>query len=531
MDRESTGHGLIRSDSSSRDECIGNAEPVVSLSHVSKDFRGNRVLRDVDFDLYKSEVHALVGSNGSGKSTLLKMVYGVHQPTSGMMKVRGETVKFRTPAHAMKYGIAAVPQELPLVPSLTVAENIFFGNLPRKHGAISWSNLFDFASKALERVDPSGTINPRDLVAHLDLAGQQLVSIARALTQGAKILVLDEPTSSLDAKAVENLFRLIKVLTSEGKSIAFISQRLDDIFAIADRVSVLRDGEMVGKSPINNLTVDELVKLMAGNIPTKEEFGSLVKTDKARLEVEGLQVGDHLRGLDFSLYQGEILGIVGLPGSGVEKVLPAIFGKVSLSSGTIRVDSKCSTSESIRHRIRSRIAYVSGDRIKDGLVRNQSVEFNLLLIKNNHLGFAPISSSRQYPEVCDVIKELKIRPPNPKAIVGTLSGGNQQKILVGRWLLSGAEIWLLDDPTRGVDAHSRYEIHNIIRRRVALGGAAIMTSSDLQEMVEMCHRLLIVYKGEKIAEVSQSQANEHIVLALASGAAAPWDTDVSKRGD
>lgn len=497
---------------------LGKDVPGLSLTKVSKEFAGNRVLRDVDFALNTGEVHALVGSNGSGKSTLLKMAYGVHQPSSGEIRVRGHIVKFKNPAHAIKYGIAAVPQELPLVRSLSVAENIFFGNLPCKNKIVSWNALYDSAEEVLRRVDPSGHINPKDPLGKLDLAGQQLVSIAKALAQGAEILLFDEPTSSLHAKATENLFKIIELLKTDNKSIAFISQRLDDIFAVADRITVLRDGGVVGKFSRSNLTPDELVKLMAGHAPSRQQSGECLRQEQALLKVQNLTIGEKLKSLDFTLHPGEILGIVGLPGSGAETILPAIFGKLPISSGTIIVNGKESSSCSMRRRIKSKFAYVSGDRVREGLVRTQSVEFNLLLAKNNNLGLTPIAKRIQYPEVCQIIKELNINPPDPKAIVGNLSGGNQQKVVIGRWLIAGTSIWLLDDPTRGVDVHARYDIHNIVRTRVTAGGAAIMTSSDLQEMIEMCDRLIVIYRGKKIAEINQASANEHSVLALASGA-------------
>lgn len=491
--------------------------PAVSLSGIVKEFRGNRVLHGVDFDLKDGEVHALVGSNGSGKSTLMKIVYGLHRPSEGTMKVRGEPVRLRNPGHAFRYGIATVPQELPLVGGLSVAENIFFGNLPRRTGVVAWRELRQRAQEVLARVDTEGCIDPLQPVNTLDLGAQQLVSIARALGQGADILVFDEPTSSLNAEAAQRLFTVISSLRSEGRAIAFISQRLDDIFAVADQVSVLRDGIVVGKFPVGEVTTDTIAELMVGHAPTSAVGSRSVSKQRSVLEVAHLSVGRHLHDLTFSLLEGEVLGLVGLPGSGAEDILPALFGRKHITGGSVRLFDRDTTRVPLRSRVQAGMAYVSGDRSKEGLVRAQTVEFNLTLALNNRCQLVPLSRSNQRQRVNQIIEKLWLRPSDPNAIVATLSGGNQQKVVVGRWLLANSRLWLLNDPTRGVDIHARHDIHTLIREQVAESGGAIMTSSDIREMLEVCDRLLVLYRGKVVAELDAAQSTEHRVLALASG--------------
>jgi len=499
------------------DRPIGPA--AVSLQQVTKEFRGNRVLQGVDFEIRHGEVHALVGANGSGKSTLMKVVYGAHRPTGGTMQVGGVPVRLRGPGHALRMGIAAVPQELPLVPGLSVAENIFFGDLPRRRGIVDWRELRRRAGEVLREVDVEGRIDPRGAVGALDLASQQLVSIARALAQGATTLVFDEPTSSLDSDAAQRLFDLIGRLRTEGRAVAFISQRLDDIFAVADRVSVLRDGAIVARLPVGETTADGIAELMVGHVPFASTPSPCSERGEEVLGVESLEAGPRLRDLTFSVGAGEVLGLAGLPGSGSDDVLPALFGRRPSGHGTVRIFGRDASGWPLRRRVRAGVAYVSGDRKVEGLVRSQTVAFNLTLVLNNRAGLRPVSHRRQRARVDEVMADLNVRPPDPDAAVATLSGGNQQKVVVGRWLLAGARLWLLNDPTRGVDVHARNDIHALIRSRVSAGGGAVMTSSDVRELLEVCDRLLVFSRGRVVAELDPAATSEHHVLALAGGAA------------
>ena len=495
------------------------SQPILSLAGITKEFRRQRVLHGVDFELRCGEVHALAGSNGSGKSTLMKVVYGAHQPSQGTMAVRGATVRFRSPVHALRAGIAAVPQELPLFSRLSVAENIFFGDLPRRRGVVRWREVHRRSMDALAQVDAEHRIDPAQEVWQLDLAAQQLVSIARALAHGADIIVFDEPTSFLGTVDTERLFAAIAGLRSEGRAVGFISQRLDDILAVADRVSVLRDGRMVGELAIGDTTTDGIAELMAGHSKTARRPRSAAPPGRKVLEVDRLSAGRRLRGLTFSVGAGEVVGLAGLPGSGAEDVFPALLGRRATTGGSVRIRGRDVTHSSLRRRIRAGVAYVSGDRRSEGLVRAQTVAFNLALVLNNRVRLVPISHRRQGRKVEEVISKLRIHPADPAALVATLSGGNQQKVVVGRWLLVEPHLWLLNDPTRGVDVHSREEIHALVREQVSTGeSSALMTSSDTRELLEVCDRLLVLDHGEIVAELDPAETTEHKVLALAGGA-------------
>lgn len=520
--------------------------PAVSLVGVTKAFRANRVLDGVDFAVEPGEVHALAGANGSGKSTLMKIVYGAHRPTAGSVHVRGESVRLKSPRHALRLGIAAVPQELPLVGALSVAENVSFGDLPRRHGVVQWSAVRRRAVQALAQVDPEGRIDPDRPVGTLDLAAKQLVSIARALAQGAEILIFDEPTSSLDAGSAERLFAVIAALRTEGRAVAFISQRLDDIFAVADRVSVLRDGVMVAEIDVAEATPDGIAELMAGNalassarsagpsgtpgsdardgsrsVPAgKPDAGAECSAPVASsvLSCERLEAG-RVHDLTLTVSPGEVVGLAGLPGSGPDALLAALTGRIRIDGGRISLFGADATRWSLRRRVRAGLAYVTGDRRAQGLVLTQTVGFNLAMAANGGRGLVVVSHRRQRRAAAGIVARLGIRPGSLDAPVSTLSGGNQQKVVLGRWLLVESRLWVLDDPTRGVDVHARADIHRIVREQVAAGGGAVVASSDLRELLEVCDRLLVFWRGSVVAELDTATATEHEVLALAGGAA------------
>ncbi|MHB8246641.1 MAG: sugar ABC transporter ATP-binding protein [Acidimicrobiales bacterium] len=494
--------------------------PVVQLEGIDKEFVGVRVLQGVDFDLCEGEVHALVGANGSGKSTLMRIVYGVHSPTRGTLSINGEQLRLRHPREALRRGIAAVPQELPLVPSLSVAENICFGDLAGRAGIVRWRDLDRRAEAALSQVDAEGTIHPRQLVASLGLASRQLVSIARALAQGARVLVLDEPTSSLGPTAVHRLHDVIDRLRQEGCAIAFISQRLDDIVALADRVTVLRDGRVAGLLMRKDVTPAVVANLMAGSVVESAPPRVAAQAGDQRAEVlsvEDFAVGGSVHGISLSVHDGEVLGLAGLAGSGTSELLRGVFGAERGHKGAVRLFGQDVSKWPIRRRVGAGMAYLSGNRQAEGLVLGQTVGFNLTLAVNRHPRLRPLPRRLQARRVAEVIEQLKIRPGDPQTLAVALSGGNQQKVVVGRWLLAGTKLWLLDDPTRGVDVHARAEIHGLIRQQLAGGGGALVTSSDIHELLEFCDRLVVFSRGRLVAEVDPTVTGEDEVLALAGG--------------
>ncbi|MGH9075474.1 MAG: sugar ABC transporter ATP-binding protein, partial [Acidimicrobiales bacterium] len=406
----------------------------VELQGIVKHFGRTQALKGVDFCLREGEVHALVGANGSGKSTLMKVIYGAHRPTGGTMRLYGTPVHLRSPGQALRVGIAAVPQELPLVPSLSVAENIFFGSIPRRLGVVRWRAMRRGAAEVLARMDEA--IDPLAPIGSLDLARQQLVSVARALARGASTLVFDEPTSSLGPDSTARLLGVIANLRSQGRAVAFISQRLDDIFAIADRVTVIRDGSVVHSGTREEMTADLVTRLMVGDDGAGEARRRDPGAGPAALRVEDLGAGGHYRGVSFSLHDGEVLGLVGLAGSGAEELVRSLYGLTGTSSGRVWLGERDVTSWPSRRRARAGMAYISGDRQHEGLVRGQTVAFNLTLALNRRASLALVPDRRQADMVQDVIRRLGLRPPDPGALVDSLSGGNQQRVLIGRWLLA-----------------------------------------------------------------------------------------------
>lgn len=494
----------------------------MQLVGIDKEFAGVSVLQGVNFDLDEGEVHALVGANGSGKSTLMKIVYGVHRPTRGTLSVNGATRLLRHPREALRLGIAAVPQELPLLPHLSVAENICFGDLTCRAGVVRWRELDRRAEAVLRQVDEEGEIRPRQLVGSLSLASRQLVSIARALAQGARVFIFDEPTSSLGPAAVRRLYDVIDRLRGDGCAVAFISQRLDDIVALADRVTVLRDGCVAGSLCRAQVNPTVVAALMADPfaVPAPSPISSIIGHNEDQvLSVEELTVGRSVHGVTFAVHEGEILGIAGLAGAGASELLRSLFGAQPSLGGATKLFQHDITTWPLRRRVRAGIGYFSGNRQSEGLVLEQTVELNLTLALNGRARLRPLPWREQRRKVVEVIEQLRVRPSDPKVLAGSLSGGNQQKVVMGRWLLTGTRLWLLDDPTRGVDVHARGEIHALIRREVAKGGGALITSSDFQELLEVCDRLLVMSRGELVGVVDPATTSEKEVLAMAGGAA------------
>lgn len=477
------------------------------------------VLRGVDFAVRAGEVHALAGANGSGKSTLLRILSGALRPSAGTVLVEGSPVRLRSPVDGLRLGIATVPQELPLVPSLSVAENLFLGALPRRHGLVTWGALRQRAARALAPVDPEGRISPDRPVGELDLADRQLVAIARALAQGARVLLFDEPTSALPGPAAEQLLGLIGRLRAEGRAVVLVSQRLDDITAVADRVSVLRDGSVVAELPGSNVPATTLAELMAGHPVQPQRAAPRSRGAGELLEVQELRTGGRLAPISLSVRPGELLGVAGLPGSGVEELLPALAGRRKIAGGHVRAWGRQLGPLGVEARARLGIAYVSGDRRREGIVPGATVADNLTLAVTSRASLRPLRRAQLGERVRRVLQELDVRPNDPDALAGTLSGGNQQKLVVGRWLLAGARLWLLADPTRGVDVHARADIHRLLRAQLTAGAAAIMTSSELAELLEVCDRILVIHRGRVIAEVDPATTSEHDLLALVGGAA------------
>lgn len=495
-------------------------QPAVQVQAVTKEFAGTPVLVEVDFDLHYGEVHALVGLNGSGKSTLMKVVYGEHQPTRGRLLIRGEERRLHHPVDALRCGIAAVPQESPVIPALSVAENVCFGRLPRRGPMVDWPAVRAKAEQVLRLLEGAALVDVTSPVGSLDLATQQLVAIARALARGADILILDEPTSSLPHEATERLQRAVRRLRDEGQAVAFISQRLDDVFSVADRVSVLRDGAIVGTWRPADIDPEELTQLMSGDTaPSGPPTATVPRQQHAPLlDVRGLSCPRGVDDLDFAVHPGEIVGLVGLAGGGGSEALRALYGLRPVTGGQVRLGERNVAGASVAGHRACGFAFISGDRRHEGIVPAQSVAFNIAFATIRRPSLRPRRRTADRAVAEPIIAQLGIRPADPTMPAGLLSGGNQQKVLVGRWLAAQPTVWLLDDPTRGVDVHARRDIHQALRASLGEDACAVFVSSEISEFLEVCDRLVVLSKGRKVAELSVADTDEAELLALATGA-------------
>jgi ABC-type sugar transport system ATPase subunit len=500
----------------------GDAEgrgALVRLEGVSKSFGGVRVLKDVDFDVRPGEVHALLGENGAGKSTLIKIIAGVHAPDSGVIRVGDEELKAVTPREAVKGGIATVYQELLLFPELTVAENVFLGHAPKTGlGTLDWGLMRRTARGLLDSLD-SHDLDVDAKVGTLSVANRQRIEIAKALSQEAKLLIMDEPTAALADADVERLMTVVKRLRDRGVGIIYVSHKLPEIFELADRVTVLRDGALIGTRPIAEVSEASLVAMMVGReidhlFPKPEP-----KIGAPILKVSGLSFGDRVRDVSFELCRGEILGLAGLVGAGRTELALTIFGITPATAGTIEIDGAPVAITSPRRARSLGIAYVPEDRGLQGLVRPMTVGENtsMAALKKIARGIF-IDFAAEAKRALLAIKQLGIRARGPQQVVGQLSGGNQQKVVLGKWLETSPRILIMDEPTRGIDVGAKSEIHALMGRLAQEGLAILMISSELPEVLGMSDRVLVMHGGRLVATIDRAEANPESVGAAMAGA-------------
>jgi len=487
------------------------------LTGVTKRFGGVVAVQDVDFDLRQGEVHALVGENGAGKSTLMKIVDGLYEPDEGSLEVNGQTASFSSPRDAEAAGIAMIPQELDLFPQLSVAENLFVGRKrPRtRWGGLDWNTMQD---EARRRLDTLGVkLDVTAPVKGLSAANGQIVAIARALVGDARAVVMDEPTSSLTDREVRQLFRIIKDLTSGDVGVVYISHRLEEIFEIADRTTVLRDGHHIKTAPAAELDAEELVRLMVGR-PLSEFFTrSESNPGDVALEVRGLTREGEFEGVDLTLRRGEILGLAGLVGAGRTELAQAIFGIRKPESGEILVDGEETRIRSPQAAMERGIFYVPEERRSQGLILPFSIKNNItlsILDRISRFGFVPLSES----QIADrFTKELSIRGARLSDPVARLSGGNQKKVVVAKSLAREPSVLLLDEPTRGVDVGAKSEIYRLMDDLAKEGKAILLISSELEEVLSMSDRILVMREGRLAGEFDREVATQERVMTAATG--------------
>jgi len=490
-----------------------DGSPLLRLNGITKRFAGVTALEDVSFDLQRGEVHALCGENGAGKSTLMKILSGQLQPDAGEIVYKGAPVRFASTAAAQAAGIAMIHQELNLVPHLSVAENIFLAREPRRGPFIDRKRLHDHTQRCLDRLGVD--IAPGVIVRTLSVAQRQMVEIAKALSIDAEVLIMDEPTSSLTESETELLFGVIVELRRAGVALVYISHRLDEMVRIVDRVTVLRDGRHVSTGDFAATSVDEVVVRMVGR-PLDDKFPPRTRVPSAEvlLSVRGLSRAGVFEDVGFELRRGEILGFAGLMGAGRTEVARAVFGADLPDAGTVRLGDETLQIRSPRDAIHHGIAYLSEDRKGHGLALSMTVAHNVSLANMagvaNALGF--IRFGREAAVAQRYIDSLSIRTPSTRQAVRLLSGGNQQKVVIAKWLFRDSRVLFFDEPTRGIDVGAKYEIYTIIAQLAAEGKCVLMISSEMPELLGMCDRICVLNEGTFVAEFTAAEATQEKIM-------------------
>ncbi|WP_404405096.1 sugar ABC transporter ATP-binding protein [Jeotgalibacillus malaysiensis] len=488
------------------------------MNHISKTFPGVKALDDVSLTVEKGEVHALIGENGAGKSTLIKILAGIYKPDPGAeFYFEGEEASIVKPIDATQKGISIIYQDLSLFPNLTVAENIYFGqDSGRKPWTkINWRKMDQVASEALKELDFE--VDLHIAVEKLSIAQQQMIEIARALAFDARLIVMDEPTSSLSAGEVEKLYSVIEKLKSRGISIIFVSHKLKELFKVSDRFTVLRDGKFIGTYDKEDLNEDKLINLMVGRQVLYEKNQDKVIAGKTIFKVEGLSKQGNFKDISFELKKGEVLGITGLVGSGRTELAQAIFGVHRPDEGQMELNGKKLTVKSPEHAVNHGIAYIPESRKTQGLVLNQSIINNISLssLKNMLSKMKLINRKAERKLADQYVKSLDVRPALPERAAGDLSGGNQQKVVIGKWLATDPELLIIDEPTNGIDIGAKSEIHKLLRNLAQEGMGVIVISSELPEVLAVSDRILIMRHGRVAGEMNIEEATQENILNYA----------------
>ena len=499
--------------------------PVVEMTDISIAFGGVPALSNVSLRLFPGEVHALMGENGAGKSTMIKALTGVYQVDSGTVVVDGDERQFHSPAASQGAGISTVYQEVNLCPNLSVAENMMLGREPRRYGGIDRKAMNRRAKETLDRLGLS--IDPVAQLGDQPIAVQQLVAIARAVDVDARVLILDEPTSSLDTDEVEKLFEVMRTLRDHGVAIVFVSHFLDQVFAISDRMTVLRNGQLVGEVMTRDTTQLDVVKLMIGRelaalerLDHQDSEGTRLTSATPFLKALGISRKGSLEAVDLDVFEGEVVGIAGLLGSGRTELARLLFGADVADTGDFEVRNHKGRLRSPRHAIERKIAFSSENRRAEGVIADLSVADNMVLALQAARGWMrPIPAATRSRLVNEYIKALDIRPADPNALMRNLSGGNQQKVLLARWLITQPELLILDEPTRGIDIGAKAQIQQLVADLAREGMAVLFISAELEEVLRLSDRLVVMRDRRKIHERPNRDVSVHDVLEIIAGAA------------
>lgn len=496
-----------------------SAEPVIAMRQIDKRFPGVHALDNVDFELLPGEIHALVGENGAGKSTLMKILTGIYSKDSGEIQYRGKLFNPRDPRHALEAGIGIIHQELNMMDQLTVAENIYIGRESMQRNRLFLDSRAQNRRTAELLSKLKMAIDPRETLGRLTVGKQQMVEIAKAVSHDLRVLILDEPTAALTDTEIEELFSIMRDLKSRGVAMIHISHRLDEIHRITDRISVMRDGAMVGTRNTEEITRQEIINMMVGRVIYEEpKSESRVKPDApVVLKVENLNAGRMVKNVSFELRRGEILGFAGLIGAGRTETARAIFGADEVQSGQITIDGRLSYVRSPQDAVAHGIGYLSEDRKRYGLAVNLSVKDNAVLATYDE--FAPgvfVNQTKVNRDTRKYVERLNIKTPSVNQIIRNLSGGNQQKVVLAKWLIRDSNILIFDEPTRGIDVGAKSEIYTLINELAEQGKSIIMISSELPEILRMSDRVIVMCEGRITGELPISEASQEKIMEYAT---------------
>lgn len=488
------------------------------MNNITKGFYGTTVLKNVDFSVKPGEVHVLLGENGAGKSTLMKILSGVYRPDSGEIKILGKACEIKEPSHSLKLGIGMVYQELSLAPNLSILENIWLGNLPTKGGCfVDWKKAKANTEIIFTKLGIDIDVTRR--VSQFDLGLQQLVEIFRVIYQEAKLIILDEPTSSLSELEVKKLFETINYLREQGISFVYITHKLDEVFEIGDRVTVLRDGQVIGDTmeDLSKVTKDDLIRRMVGRT-LDEQFPKVVSVaDDVMLEVKNISDGECFHDVSFNVRRGEVVGVAGLVGAGNSELAQAIFGLRKIKNGEIKLNGNRYTVKTPVSAISQKIGLLTRDR-RDGLLQHMPLYVNISVAQRGGMSVGGFRlRKKEKIQACEYIDTLKIDTTSENKLVRNLSGGNQQKVAVAKWICNGSSLFIMDDPTRGVDVGAKVEIYKIINQLTAQGDGVLMISSDMPELLAMSDTILIMKKGRVATIIPAKEATQEIIFEHAAG--------------
>ncbi len=496
---------------------VPKAEYLLSAEGIRKEFPGVVALDDVEFKLKRGTVHALMGENGAGKSTLMKILAGIYTPDKGDVKLKGAEIRLKSPLDALENGIAMIHQELNLMPFMTVAENIWIRREPKnRFGFVDHGEMNRITARLFDRLKIK--IDPEIEVRHLSVANRQMVEIAKAVSYESDVLIMDEPTSALTEREVAHLFEIIRDLREQGIGIVYITHKMNELFEIADEFSVFRDGKFIGTHASSDVTRDDIIRMMVGREITQMFPKEEVPIGDVVLSVKNLALNGVFRDVSFDVRAGEILGIAGLVGSGRSNVAETLFGVTPASSGTISIDGKTLSIDSPNTAIRNRMAFLTEDRKDTGCLLILDILENMqIAVLQDRFVKGGFVTEKQVTAACEEMsRKLRVKTPNLQERIENLSGGNQQKVLIGRWLLTNPRILILDEPTRGIDVGAKAEIHRLVTELARNGVAVIMISSEMPEVLGMSDRIMVMHEGRVTGFLDRAEATQIKVMELAA---------------